>query len=55
MCACGCFLVLLLGAAMVYCVMHSLWIGVVGVVAVGALVGWLGAKAMKKTNASGPN
>ncbi len=50
MCACGCFLVAGLAAAFVFCVMHGLWLLAGGVVAVAALVGWLGAKAMKKSD-----
>jgi len=49
MCACGCLLVLGLGGALAYFVMHALWLPAIAVVAVGALVGWLGAKSMKKT------
>jgi len=49
MCACGCFLVVGLGAALVYCVLHGLWIAAAAVVAVACLVGWLGAKSMQKS------
>ncbi len=49
MCACGCFLLAGLTGALVFSVMHGLWLMAAGVVAVAALVGWLGAKAMKKS------
>ena len=49
MCACGCLLVFGLGGALVYCILHQLWLPAAAVVAVGALVGWLGAKSMQKS------
>jgi hypothetical protein len=45
MCACGCFLVLIIVAALVYSVMHGLWLAVVAVVLFAAVVGWFGQKA----------
>jgi hypothetical protein len=45
MCACGCFLVVAVLAALVYCVMHGLWLAAVGVVLVAVLIGWLSRKA----------
>jgi hypothetical protein len=53
MCACGCILVLGLAGALVYCFLHGLWIMAAVVVAVGCLIGWLGAKAMRKSSADG--
>ena len=47
MCACGCLLLAGLAAALVFCVMHGLWLIAAGVIALAALVGWLGAKSMK--------
>jgi hypothetical protein len=47
MCACGCLLILGLSAALVFCIMHALWLPAAGVVALACLVGWLGFKAMK--------
>jgi hypothetical protein len=49
MCACGCILVLGLIGALAYCVMHGLWIAAAGVVVLGCVVGWLGAKSMQKS------
>lgn len=49
MCACGCFLVVALVAALAFCIMHQMWLPAAGVVALGCLVGWLGAKAMRKS------
>lgn len=49
MCACGCFLVLALGAALAFCILHSLWLPAAGVIAIGALIGWLGFKMMQKS------
>jgi hypothetical protein len=45
MCACGCFLVVAVIAALVYCVMHGLWLVAVAVLLFSALVAWLGKKA----------
>ena len=49
MCACGCFLLAGLTAALVFCVLHGLWLMAAGVVALAAVTGWLGAKAMKRS------
>jgi len=49
MCACGCLLVLGIGAALAFCIMHQLWLPAAGVVALGGLVSWLGYKSMKKS------
>ncbi len=49
MCACGCLLALGLAAGLAFCIMHSLWIGVAGLVALGCVIGWLSAKAMQKS------
>jgi uncharacterized membrane protein YfcA len=48
MCACGCFLLVAVIAALVYCVMHGLWLWAVTVLAFSALVAWLGRKATRK-------
>jgi hypothetical protein len=45
MCACGCFLVIAVLAALVYCVMHGLWLWAFAVLVLSALVGWFGKKA----------
>jgi len=45
MCACGCFVVIAVVAALVYCVMHGLWLAALAVLVFSALVGWLGRKA----------
>ncbi|HEY3839531.1 MAG TPA: hypothetical protein VGL72_23330 [Bryobacteraceae bacterium] len=48
MCACGCLLALGLAGAIAYFILHALWWPAGAVLAVGILVGWLGAKAMQK-------
>jgi hypothetical protein len=45
MCACGCFLIAGIIAALVYCVIHALWIPAAVVVIFAAGIGWLGKKA----------
>jgi hypothetical protein len=45
MCACGCFLVVAVAAALIYSVMHGLWLAVVALILFGAIVGWFGRKA----------
>lgn len=47
MCACGCFLLAGFVAALVFCIMHGLWLIAAGVIALAGLIGWLGAKSMK--------
>jgi hypothetical protein len=42
MCACGCFVLAAVIAALVYTVMHGMWLAAAGVVLVAALLGWLG-------------
>jgi len=49
MCACGCLVVLGLGAAIAYCVLHQLWLPAAGIVILGAVLGWLGFQAMRKS------
>jgi hypothetical protein len=44
MCACGCFLLAAVVAALVYTVMHGLWLLTVAVLIVAALIGWFGKK-----------
>jgi membrane protein implicated in regulation of membrane protease activity len=45
MCACGCFLLVAVLAALVYSVMHGLWILAFAVLIFSAIVIWLGKKA----------
>jgi hypothetical protein len=45
MCACGCFLIAAIIAAIVYFVIHALWLPVVGLLIFAALIGWLGKKS----------
>jgi hypothetical protein len=47
MCACGCFLLIAVIAALVYCVMHGLWLVAAAVLLLSALVAWLGKKAAR--------
>jgi hypothetical protein len=47
MCACGCFLLVAVVAAIVYCVIHALWLMLVGVVLFAAILGWLGRKTIR--------
>ena len=49
MCACGCFLLAAVAAALAYCIMHHLWLPAAGVVAFAALAGWLGSKVMRNS------
>ena len=44
MCACGCFVLAAVIAALVYTVMHGMWLAAAAVVPVAALLGWLGRK-----------
>jgi len=45
MCACGCFFLVAVLAALVYSVIHGLWLAAIAVLLFSALVGWLGKKA----------
>jgi hypothetical protein len=45
MCACGCFLVIAVFAALVYCLMHGMWLLAFAVLLFSAVIGWLGRKA----------
>jgi membrane protein implicated in regulation of membrane protease activity len=47
MCACGCFVLAAVIAALVYTVMHGLWLAAVGVVLVAGLLGWLGRRMVR--------
>jgi hypothetical protein len=47
MCACGCFLLLAIAGALVYTIMHGLWLAAAGVIVFTAAVGWFGRKAMQ--------
>ena len=44
MCACGCFVLAAVIAALVYSVMHGLWLPATAVLLVTGLIGWLGRK-----------
>ena len=46
MCACGCFVVAGLIAALGYTIMQGLWLATAGILAVAALFGWLTKKMM---------
>lgn len=46
MCACGCFVLAAVIAALVYAAIHGLWLMVAAVLLVAALLGWLGKKMM---------
>jgi membrane protease YdiL (CAAX protease family) len=43
-CACGCFLLAGILAALIYCVMHGLWLLAVAVFLVAVVLGWLAKK-----------
>jgi hypothetical protein len=45
MCACGCFLLIAVVAAIIYFVMHGLWLAAVAILLFSALTGWFGKKA----------
>jgi membrane protease YdiL (CAAX protease family) len=45
MCACGCFIVAAVLAALVYSVMHGLWAIAAGVLIMAIVLGWFGKKA----------
>ena len=47
MCACGCFLLIAVVAALVYCVIHGLWLAATAVLLLSAVIGWLGKKAAR--------
>jgi hypothetical protein len=47
MCACGCFLLVAVLAALVYSVMHGLWLVAVSVVLFAVVIGWFGRKATR--------
>jgi membrane protein implicated in regulation of membrane protease activity len=44
MCACGCFVLAAVIAALVYTVMHGLWLAAIAVLLFTAALGWLGRK-----------
>jgi len=52
MCACGCFILLAVVAALVYSVMHGLWMAAVAVLAFSLIVGWFGRKAASARTAA---
>ena len=47
MCACGCLVLAVVIAALVYTVMHGLWLATTAVLLVGALLGWLTRKMIE--------
>jgi hypothetical protein len=47
MCACGCFVLAAVIAALAYTVIHGLWLAAIGVVLVAALLGWLGRRMVR--------
>ncbi len=47
MCACGCFLLVAVVAALVYCVMHGLWLPGLAVVFAAGVLGWLAKKTIR--------
>jgi hypothetical protein len=47
LCACGCFLLAAIVAALVYCVLHALWWAVAGIVLFTGLIGWFSRKAIQ--------
>ena len=50
MCACGCFVLAAVIAALVYSVMHGLWLLAIAVLLATALIGWLGRKMVVSQN-----
>jgi membrane protein implicated in regulation of membrane protease activity len=49
-CACGCFLLAAILAALVYSVMHGLWLLAIAVLLFAAVVAWFGKKAAASRN-----
>jgi hypothetical protein len=48
MCACGCLLLVVVAAALVYSAIHGMWLFGAAVLLFAALIGWLGKKAAGK-------
>ncbi len=46
MCACGCLVLAVVIAALVYAFLHGLWLMMAAVLVVAALLGWLTKKMM---------
>jgi hypothetical protein len=44
LCACGCFVLAAAIAALIYSVMHGLWLLAIAVLLAAGLIGWLGRK-----------
>jgi hypothetical protein len=44
LCACGCFLLAAIVAALAWCILHGLWWAVAGIVIVTGLIGWFARK-----------
>jgi hypothetical protein len=51
MCACGCFVLVAVIAAVVYAVTHGLWLAAIVVVLAAGLIGWL-VRGMFRGNAA---
>jgi hypothetical protein len=49
MCACGCFVMAAVIAALVYAVLHGLWFAAIAVLLFAGLLGWLGRKRFVST------
>jgi hypothetical protein len=48
MCACGCFVLAAVIAALVFAIMHGLWLMAIAVMIAAAALGWLGRKMFQK-------
>jgi hypothetical protein len=48
MCACGCLVLAGIAAALVYTIMHGLWLLTALVLVFASLLGWLARKMMKE-------
>jgi hypothetical protein len=46
MCGCGCFLIAIAIAGVVYCLIHGLWVVAVLIIVVPAAIAWFGRKAL---------
>jgi len=47
-CACGCFLLAAVVAALIYALMHGLWLLAAAVLFFAAIIGWLGRKTLQR-------
>lgn len=46
MCACGCLVLIVIAAVIVFAVMHGLWLMLAAVLLVAAVLGWMGKRMM---------